>query len=883
MRSLFARLRDTFSRQRLDRELDTEIATHLALAAADMEGRGMNQEEARQTARKEFGGLAQIKEADREVRSLPLLESVWAVLRDAVRTLWKRPRFAAVAIFTLALGIGATTAVYSVVHGVLLKPLPFHDPDRVVALYHVTPASQKDIQGAATYFTYRDHGHVFEDIGLWTVANVATIRSGVPEQVRALRVTDGTLPLLGLRAEHGRLIGKDDDVPGAPPVTVLTNAYWQQAFNAAPDIIGQSLVIDGQPYEIIGILPASFEFLETRPLLVVPLRMDRATTRTGSLNYNGVARLKPDVTLARANDDIARMIPLVARQFLLMPGLTQATWDAVRLRPNVRPLSEAVVGDLNRPLWILLGVVGIVLLMSWTNVANLMLVRAEGRQRELAVRGALGASRGRIAAALLSESLVLGLAGSALGMLFAQAGIALLRRMAPVALPRLNDIVIDHVVLLVTLATSVVTSLLFGLVPVLRSRTFHADALREAGRSITDSRVRHRTRNTLVVAQIALALVLLIISGLMARTFVTMHQVQPGFVRPAELQAFDISLPAALIRDPQQLAPIYKQIDARLRQIPGVTAVGLGAIRMDGVSGKAPIYVKGGAVPNLAPIRSNLPIGAGYVETMGIAVLAGRAITWRDIDPFKPVALISETLAREYWDAPAKAVGQQIATFPSGPWREIVGVVGNVRADGLNHPAPALVYYPMADEQSVNRNITYVVRSDRAGTPGFLRELQQAVWSVNPNRPLANVRTVDEIQAGSMAQTSFAMVMLAIAAGVALLLAVVGTYGVVSHIAAERTNEVGIRMALGAQTGDVRRLFLRYGLTLTLTGIMVGLGAAVLLTPVMAALLYGVGPTDPITYLAVAVALAAVTLLATYLPARRASRVQPIIALRSRV
>jgi hypothetical protein len=303
---------------------------------------------------------------------------------------------------------------------------------------------------------------------------------------------------------------------------------------------------------------------------------------------------------------------------------------------------------------------------------------------------------------------------------------------------------------------------------------------------------------------------------------------------------------------------------------------------MDGLAGKGPIFVKGGAVPSLPPIRSEWPIGGGYVETMGISVMAGRAITWTDILKFKPVALISENLAREYWDAPAKAVGQWIAMFPEGPWQEVVGVVGNVRADGVNHPAPALAYFPITNERFSSRNVTYVVRSGRAGTSTFLRELQQAVWSVNPNPPLASVRTVDGIQADSMAQTSFAMVMLAIAASVALLLALAGVYSVVSYIAAERTYEVGIRIALGAQRSDVRALFLRHGLALTLAGLVLGIGAAVLLTPMMSALLYGVAATDPVTYAGVASVLGAVTLLATYVPARRVSRVQPIIALRSR-
>jgi predicted permease len=883
VRSLFARLRDTFNRRTLDREFDAEIATHLELAIAEMQARGMSREEASRAALKDFGGVSQVKEAEREVRSFPRLDTAGVVLRDAVRLLWKQPRFSAVAIFTLALGIGATAAVYSVVYGVLLKPLPFPESDRLVALYHVTPASQRDLQGAATYFTYRDRGRVFEDIGLWQGGNAAVIRAGMPEQVRVLRVTHGTLSLLGVRPELGRLIGRDNDRAGAPLVAVVTHAYWQQAFGGSPSVVGQSVVVNGEPCEIVGVLPGSFKLLNTNPQLVLPLRLNQATTRTGSLNQNGIARLKPGVTLAQANDDIARMIPLTVQRFPLMSGVTQDMWDAVGLAPNVRPLSEAVVGDLSRPLWILLGTVAIVLLMAWTNVANLLLVRAEGRQHELAVRGALGAGRGRIASALLSESLVLGLVGGALGVVFAQAGIHLLRWLAPAALPRLNEIGLDASVLLVTLGISVMTSLLFGIVPVLRSRMFSVDVLKESGRASTSPTGRHRTQNTLVVAQLALAVVLLTVFGLMARTFVAMRQVEPGFARPTEVETFDLSLPAMLIPDAKQVVSTYEQIADRLQQIPGVTGVGLGIITMDGRAGKAPIFVEGGASPTLPAIRFFWTIGPGYFEAMGNPIIAGRTITWRDIQQSKPIAIISENLALEYWDTPAKAVGHRIRSFTDEPWQEIVGVVGNVRADGLNHPPPALVYVPVANTQNVTRSMMYVVRSGRAGTAGFLPELRQAVWSVNARVPLANVRTLAEIQAASMAPTSFATVMLMIAAGVALLLALAGVYSVVSHVAAERTNEVGIRRALGAQIGDVHRLFLRQWLVLTLTGIVVGLAAATLLTPVMSALLYGVGPMDPVTYTAASVALAGVTLLATYLPARRASRVQPIIALRSRV
>jgi predicted permease len=575
----------------------------------------------------------------------------------------------------------------------------------------------------------------------------------------------------------------------------------------------------------------------------------------------------------------------------MWPGLTRKMFEEAGLGPNVRPLSQDVIGDVGRVLWILVATVGIVLLIACANVANLFLVRAEGRQQELAVRVALGASRSRLARELLAESVGLALSGGALGLLLAWAGIGLLARLAPAGLPRIDEINIDPVVLVFTLAISVLTGLLFGLIPVMRFGTPNVAALKEGGRSASDAPGRHRARNALVVSEIALALVLLIVSGLMIRTFIALRHVDPGFVRPTEVQTFRVSIPGALIQDPQETVLAYQQITQRLEQVPGVISVGLSSsVTMDGINkGSIPIFVEEfpDAGREMPPIRRFKRVAPGYFETMGNPVLVGRAITWTDIHEARPVVVISENLAREYWKNPADALGKRIRQFQLNPWREIIGVVGNERDDGVQQPATATVYWPMLIKEwsnipiYISRSMAYVVRSDRVGAPGFLRELQQAVWSVNPNLPLANVLTLDEIQADSMAQTSFALVMLAIAATVALLLGSVGIYGVIAYIATQRTREIGIRMALGAQTEDVRRLFLRHGLLLTGAGIALGIGVALALTRVMSALLFGVSPMDPVTYATVAAGLATVALLATYLPARRASRTDPIIALRS--
>ena len=485
------------------------------------------------------------------------------------------------------------------------------------------------------------------------------------------------------------------------------------------------------------------------------------------------------------------------------------------------------------------------------------------------MRAALGANRGRLARTLLSESVLLALAGGAVGLGLAEATIRLLQGIAPAQLPRVNEIEIDLTVLLFTLSISVVSGVLFGMFAVLKFGQPSVTALKEGGRSSSDGPGRLRTRNVLVVAQIALALMLMIVSGLMVRTFVAMRQVQPGFSNAAEVQTFRIAIPERQISDLEQFARTHESIAQQLAGVPGVASVGISSsITMDGEDNTNPLHVEDvpvaeGQVP---PLRRFKTVAPGYFETMGNRVVAGRTISWTEIYDQRPVIVISETLAREYWGEPSKALGKRVRGSRGSPWREIIGVVGDERDDGLNHPSVAIVYWPMLNDTYLQRSIAYAVRSNRVGSPGFFAELQQAVWSINKNLPLAAVQTLDEIQARSMAQTSFAMTMLAIAAGVALLVGVVGIYGVIAYIATQRTREIGIRIALGAQIGDVRKMFLRQGLWLTATGIALG-----------------VGPLDPLTYAAVSGALAAVALLATYLPARRASRVDPIVALRTDV
>ena len=809
-----------------------------------------------------------------------------------LRRLLRAPTFTAVAVFTLALGIGANTAIFSVIRGVLLKPLPFPEPDALVGVWHTAPGLGFPVmnQSPATYFTYREEARVFEDIGLWDNTAVSVTGSGEPERVQALLVTDGTLSLLRVEPVLGRRFTKDDDSPRTPERVLLCHAYWQRTFGSDPQVVGKQVTVDGRPREIIGVLPASFRFLNQNPQLVLPFRFNRAEVFVGNFSYQGVARLKPGITLEQANADVGRLIPGIPDRFPLPGGFTRKMFDDVRIGPNVRPFSVDVIGDVGRVLWVLLGTVGLVLLIACANVANLFLVRAEGRQQELAIHAALGAGWRRIAWALVSESLTLAAIGGVLGLGLAYAAVRALVANAPDGLPRVAEIGIDSWVLLFTLAISVLAGLLFGVIPVLKFATPNlAGALKEGGRLSSAGRERHRARNALVVAEIALAVVLLVGSGLMIRTFHAMRNVQPGFERPESVLTLRISIPSSLIEDPEQTVRTHEQILHKIEQIPGVASVGVSnSITMDGNDSNDPIFVEDfpPRADSIPPLRRFKWTSQNYFKTMGNRIVAGRELTWTDAYSKNPVVVVSENFAREFWKEPAAALGRRIRNTPKNPWRTIVGVVGNEHDDGVVRPANAIVYWPLLMENFwdskvfVQRNLGYAVRTERVGSPTLLREIQQAVWSVNGNLPVASVRTLDQIRAGSMAQTSFALVMLAIAGAVALLLGIVGIYGVIAYVATQRMKEIGIRIALGAASRDVSGLFIRHGMVLAAIGIVCGIAAAATLTRAMSSLLFGVSALDPLTYVAVALTLGGTAVLASYLPARRAARVDPAIALR---
>ncbi|MFC1660857.1 ABC transporter permease, partial [Gemmatimonadota bacterium] len=796
-----------------------------------------------------------------------------------------------------AIGIGANTAIFSLVNGILLKPLPFDEPDELVGVWHTAPGLGFDEvnQSPALHFTYLDEGQVFAELGMWDNGTASVTGLEEPEEVEIMQVTDGTFRALRIQPVLGRRFTQEDDSPGTPQTVILGFGYWQTRFGGDPGVLGQTLTIDGNPREVIGVMGEDFRFLRYDPAIYLPFRFNRAELFLGNFSYQALARLKPGVSLERANADVARMMPLSVEKF--PGGVSLEILENARFGPNLRPLRSDVVGNVGEVLWVLLGTVGIILLIACANVANLFMVRAEGREREMAVRTAMGAGRGKVAGEFLKESILLGIMGGAVGIGLAWGGLELLMALAPSELPRANEIGLDVPVLFFTLGISLVAGLLFGLFPVIRFANGKlVNALKEGGRGGSAGRERHRARNTLVVAQIALALLLLVGSGLMIRSFIALRNVDPGFRNPEEVLLVRLSIPEAEVADALEVVQAHEGIANRISDISGVTTVGLStSVTLDGWDSNYPLYVEEFPTTGdeLPPIRRMKWIGAGYFETMQIPLVAGRSMGWGDIYDLTQGVIITENLAREYWDQPSDALGKRVSTgLEPGTWREIIGVVGNVRDDGLDQSPTAVVYWPVLQENAwsnlpgqeaglvSHRSLNYAIRSPRVGAPEFMVEVREAIWSVNPNLPLASVRTLADLLDRSMARTSFSLVMLGIAAAVALILGTIGIYGVISYIVSQRTRELGVRMALGAEASNVKGMVLRQGLALSGLGVGIGLLSALGLTRLMGALLYGVDPTDPLTFAAMAAALSLVALLASYVPARRAAKVDPVVAIR---
>lgn len=805
----------------------------------------------------------------------------------------RAPMFTVVTLVTIAIGVGANSAIFSVTNGVLLKPLPYPEPERLMSVWQTAPGiGITDLEASPSdYFTFREENRTFQQFGIWTRDSVSVTGLAAPEQVRGLDVTSGALEALGVQPALGRWFTLKDETHGSPETVILTYGYWQRKFGGDASVIGRRIVADGKAREIIGVMPQTFRFLDEKPDLIFPFQFERAKVVLGNFSYQCIARLKPGITLAQANADVARMIPMVNAKFPPPPGFSVKLFEEARIQPSLRPLKQDVIGDLAKVLWVLMASIGVVLLIACANVANLLLVRAEGRQQEFAIRSALGAGPAHIAREFLVESVFLGLLGGAAGLGLAYGALRLLARLAPASLPRLENIALDPLVLLFTLALSLAAGVLFGLIPIFKfAAPSVMTALRAGGRTLSQSKETHRARNALVVLQVALAAILLISAGLMIRTFQALRNVQPGFAGPRELQTLAVFIPESQVKEPDRVVRMQQEILRKVSAIPGVSSAAFAhSVPTDGNNSTDVLYAENRpyAEGKLPPLRRFKFIAPGFFQTMGTRLIAGRDITWTDIYDHRLVVMVSENMARELWRDPAAAIGQRIREGMKDPWREIVGVVADIHSDGADHKAPTTVYWPVmmknfwGNETFIQRRSVFAIRSSRAGSQSFIKEIRQAVWSVNPDVPLAGIRTMEQVYRGSMARSSFTLVMLAIAGGMALLLGIIGIYGVISYSVSQRTREMGIRIALGAQGAGLKAMVVRHGVLLAAIGVALGLITAAALTRVLSSLLFEVSPLDPATYCGVSAGLLAAAAAASYIPAHRASVVNPIEALRA--
>jgi putative ABC transport system permease protein len=747
--------------------------------------------------------------------------------------------------------------------------------------------------------TYRDNVQAFDSVGAWHIDGVNVTGLGEPEQIRALKVTEGVLDALEIPPLLGRWISKEDDTPGTPEVAVLTYGYWQRRFGGDRNILGRGIVVDGRPLQVVGVMPESFDFMDRDPEIILPLRFERSRLFLGQFMYNGIARIKPGVTLAQANADISRILPIWMKSWPPIPGASSKMWEDAKLGPSLHPLTHDVLGNVAGTLWVVMGTVALVLLIACANVANLLLVRAESRQREWGIRAALGAGQGRLMRDSLAETVMLGLAGGVLGWGIANEGVALLHYLQPANIPRLRDITLDCTVLIFALLTSLAAGLLFGAIPALKywgksSGSRLLSGIRDAGRAMSAGRDSQAFRRSLVVTQVALSLILLITSGLMIRTFQEQRRVQPGVSGIRQVQTFRLQIPLSEVKEPEAVIRMQRDLVDKLSGLSGVTSAAFAdTIPLTMQSDNGNIEAEGEAegrnrIPGQnPPPRRFKYVSPGFLRSTGTRLIAGRDFTWEDLQGLRPVVMISENLARALWGSPQAALGKRIRDVPVDPWREIVGVVENVRYDGLEHPSPTAVYWPAAMAHFFNipivaqRTLAFTVRSAGAGSEGLMNQIRQAVWSVNPNLPLARAMTMQQIYDQSTARTNFTLVILSIAAAMALLLGMIGIYGVVAYTVAQRRREVGIRLALGAEPAAVRGMFLRQGVILSASGCGVGLAGAMALSSLMKSLLFGVTPLDPITYAVMPVVLLVTAVVACYFPARRAAAVDPAETLRA--
>ena len=813
------------------------------------------------------------------------METLWQDLWFGIRSLAKKPGFTAVAVLSLAIGIGANSAIFSVTNALLLRPLPYKDAERLAILWNRSPGLgvAQDWFSPAQYWDVKTQNRVFEQTAVTIGGSFNLTGNGNPEHVDGARVSSSLFPLLGVNALHGRVFSAEEDTPGKGPVVILSYGFWQRRFSSDPNAVGKTLALNGNNFTIVGVMPPGFSLTREvmltvnaieRADLLLPLPMgETARTNRGNEDFNIFAKLKPGVTVAQAQADMDLLTARLKQDFPAnYPPNGGLTFSVV-------PLLEEVVGDISRSLMILFGAVGFVLLIACSNVANLLLARAAVRQKEIAVRAAMGATRGRLIRQMLTESTLLALVGGLVGILIAYLAVKAMRVFGPENIPRLDEIAIDGRVLAFTTAVALLTGILFGLVPALRaSRVDLNDVLKEGGRGSSGTK-HQKTRKVLVVAEVALSLILLIGAGLLIRSYRHIWNSNPGF-NPNNLLSLRLTLPGYKYGPPESVGNFYRQAQEKVRALAGVESVSVSySLPMSAVAfAWEPITVEGyvskGGDSSL--ISNTRIVSYDYFRTMQIPLVQGRYFTEFDKKGSQETAIVSDATAQRFWPN-QDPIGKRLKRGNSESWLTVVGVINDAKQFSTEKEPPVTVYYP--HEQNLARNMYLLVRTtyDPAQlTAAVTREIQ----SLDAELPVFDVNSMEQRLYESLARRRFSMLLLGVFAVIASILAAIGIYGVMAYSVNQRTHEIGIRMALGAQPGGIQKLILRQSLMLVSVGIGIGLVGAFALTRAMASLLFGVSATDVLTFVLTPLLLGGVALLASYLPARRAAKVDPMIALR---
>ena len=899
--SPFRRLWNVVRRRQLDRELQDEVDTHLALIEDEARANGESDDAARHHARLRFGNPAAHREQALDGVVATSVESAWKELGFAARRLVRSPAFTMAAVLTLALAIAANAAIFAVVERVLLNPLPYPDSDRLVTLDHGALVFNQPQGFGITrgyYYLYLERAHSLESLAIYARETATLTGTGEPERISLTRASPSLASVMRVRPVTGRWFTEEEGRPGAPQRVVLSHGFWIRRLGGDQHVVGRTIALSGISYEVIGVMPASFEFPDSRTEVWAPLQIAR-TMGFGIWLYNGVARLRDGVTVADARTELNRLIPDVTNAF---PGDPFAIGNSKMLKAvaATRTLKDALIGDVATGLWIVLASVSLVLLVACANVANLFLVRSEVRQREVSVRRALGAGRAGIARYFLAESAVLSAAGGLLGLAIAWAAVQLLVANGPTTLPRLNEIRLDRISITYTAVMALLTGVVFGAVPLFRRDTFVV-TLNDGGRGNTVSRSRHRARRLLMGAQVALALVLLIASGLMVRSFQKMRNVDPGF-NPASVMNFNLALPASAYTSRDAAFTAQSTILNRLSTLPGVLSVASSTslpFSPGGFGNTVFVQDRPRDLNVVPPPALWEGVSGGFFETMGIRLLRGRTLTRDDVDHRRPVAVISDALAKNLFPR-EDPMGRYLMSAapparPGGPPApvplQIVGIVANTAMRTLTDAAPSIIYMPMSiaggpdipPSALVGPDIStmYFVLRTAVDPVSLSASIRRAVDGVDPKLAIAQAGTLQAVVDRASAQMAFTMSLIAIAACVALLLGVVGIYGVMSYIVSQRTGEIGVRLALGAEPKAVASMILRQGSAVTGIGAIIGLLIALAGSRLIESLLYGVGPRDPVVFGATTAMLLVVAVLACWLPARSAARLSPLEALRT--